>query len=46
MNHMLSVIISDYFGNRAEITMGKLNFSGGKKLTGAVPPNIVQRDFP
>ena len=45
MSHMLSVIISDYFGNRAEITMGKLNFSGWKKLTVAVPPNIVQRDF-
>jgi hypothetical protein len=45
MSHMLSVIISDYFGNRAEITMGKLNFSGWKKLTVAVPPHIVQRDF-
>jgi len=45
MQHMLSIIISDYFGNRAEITMGKLNFSGWKKLTVAVPPNIVQRDF-
>lgn len=45
MNHMLSVIITDYFGNRAEITMGKLNFSGWKKLTVAVPPSIVQRDY-
>ena len=45
MSHMLSIIISDYFGNRAEITMGKLNFSGWKKLTVAVPPSIVQRDF-
>jgi len=44
MNHMLSIIISDYFGNRAEITMGKLNFSGWRKLTVAVPPNIKQRD--
>jgi hypothetical protein len=45
MSHMLTVIISDYFGNRAEITLGKLNFSGWKKLTVAVPPSIVQRDF-
>ncbi len=45
MNHMLTIIISDYFGNRAEITLGKLNFSGWKKLTVAVPPSIVQRDF-
>jgi hypothetical protein len=45
MEHMLTLIISDYFGNRAEITMGKLNFSGWKKMTVAVPPTIVQRDF-
>lgn len=45
MNHWLTMIISDYFGNRAEITMGKLNFSGWKKLTVAVPPSIVQRDL-
>jgi len=25
--------------------MGKLNFSGWKKLTVAVPPSIVQRDY-
>ena len=45
MNHMLKIIIADYFGNRAEITMGKLNFSGWKNLTVAIPPSIIQRDF-
>ena len=45
MSHMLSVVITDYFGNMAIITMGKLNFSGWKKLTVAVPPSIVQRDY-
>lgn len=45
MKHQLSIIISDYFGNKAEITMGTLNFSGWKKLTVAVPPSIKQRDF-
>ena len=44
MNHRLVLIIEDFFGNRAELVMGKLNFSGWKKLTVAVPPNIVQRD--
>lgn len=44
-NHRLKLIISDYFGNRAEINMGKLNFSGWKKLTVAIPSNILQRDY-
>jgi hypothetical protein len=43
-NHMLRLVVEDYFGNRADLTMGKLNFSGWKKLTVAIPPNIVQRD--
>ncbi len=45
MKHGLSIIIADHFGNRAEITMGKLNFSGWKKLTVAIPPSIRQRDY-
>lgn len=44
-NHMLSMMILDYFGNPKELTIGKLNFSGWKKLTVAIPPNIVQKDY-
>ena len=45
MNHTIKIIIAAFFGNRAEMTMGKLNFSGWKKLTVAVPPSVKQRDF-
>ena len=45
MNHTLKIIIADFFGNRAEMTLGKLNFSGWKKMTVAVPPSIKQRDL-
>lgn len=41
----LKVLISDQFNHRAAITMGKLNFSGWKKMTVAIPATIVQRDF-
>ncbi|MDA3958571.1 flagellar filament outer layer protein FlaA [Oceanispirochaeta sp.] len=44
-NHVLQLEISDHFGNRAYINMGKLNFVGWKKVTVAVPPSIVQRDY-
>jgi hypothetical protein len=44
-NHTLKVIISDYFNQRREITMGKLNFMGWKQLTAAVPPRIVQDEY-
>ena len=44
-NHVLKVILEDSFGNNAEITMGKLNFSGWRKLTVAVPPSLKQRDY-
>lgn len=44
-NHMLKLIIKDHFGNNAEITMGKLNFSGWKKMTVAIPSHIVQKDY-
>ena len=43
--HTLKLIISDYFGQRAELTVGKLNFTGWRKLTVAVPPHITQKDF-
>ncbi|WP_319417338.1 flagellar filament outer layer protein FlaA [Marispirochaeta aestuarii] len=43
--HTLKLLISDYFGNRAEITMGSLNFTGWKKMTVAIPPHIIQRDY-
>ena len=44
-NHTLKVIISDYFNQPREITMGKLNFMGWKQLTAAVPPRIVQDEY-
>ncbi len=43
--HVLKMLLSDHFGNRAEVTMGKLNFTGWKKLTVAIPTSIVQRDY-
>lgn len=44
-NHVLKIIISDFFGKKSELTLGKLNFSGWKKLTVAIPPTIVQRNY-
>jgi hypothetical protein len=44
-NHILKLVVADYFGNEVEITMGKLNFSGWKKLTVAIPPSLKQRDY-
>jgi hypothetical protein len=44
-NHILKIILEDQFGHTAHLTMGKLNFSGWKKLTVAIPPTLVQRDF-
>lgn len=43
--HMLKLIILDYFGQRHELTVGKLNFTGWKRLTVAVPPTITQDDY-
>ena len=43
--HVLKVLVSDQFGNKAEITMGKLNFTGWKKMVVAVPTTIKQRDY-
>ena len=44
-NHVLELLVSDHFGNTAVLNMGKLNFSGWKKVTVSIPPNIVQRDY-
>ncbi len=44
-NHTLKLLISDYYGMRKEITVGKLNFTGWRKMTVAVPPHIKQDDY-
>lgn len=44
-NHTLKVQFLDFFGQPKELTLGKLNFVGWKRLTVAVPPSIVQSDF-
>jgi len=43
--HVLKLLIRDQFGNRGEVTMGKLNFTGWKKMIATIPPHIVQRDY-
>lgn len=42
-NHRLSVVVEDYFGNRNILPMGRLNFSGWKEMTVAIPPTLRQR---
>lgn len=44
-NHTLKLMVVDHFGNRSEITMGKLNFSGWRQLTVAIPPTLTQKDY-
>jgi hypothetical protein len=44
VKHQLYVILDDQFGNRAKVPMGDLAFTGWKKLTAAIPPNIKQVD--
>ncbi|TVR59514.1 MAG: flagellar filament protein FlaA [Spirochaetaceae bacterium] len=44
LNHRVSVMIRDHFGNTAVLQMGRLNFSGWRQMTTAIPPTIVQRD--
>jgi len=44
-NHTLKIIIGDYYGNKREITAGRLNFLGWKRLTVAIPPRISQADY-
>ncbi len=43
--HKLELTLADQFGNHAVIPMGKLNFSGWKKLTVTVPVSLKQRDY-
>jgi hypothetical protein len=42
-NHQLNVVIEDYFGNVNVLPLGRLNFSGWKQLTVAIPPTVDQR---
>lgn len=51
-NHVLKILVEDFFGREYELFMGKLNFQGWKKLTVAIPPQgpdgktgIVQRNY-
>jgi hypothetical protein len=44
-NHVLKILVSDYFGDMKELTVGRLNFLGWKKLSVAVPPTIRQDEF-
>ncbi|NNM67353.1 MAG: flagellar filament protein FlaA [Spirochaetales bacterium] len=44
VNNVLYAIVSDHFGNLAKIYLGNLAFTGWKKLTAAIPPNIRQSD--
>lgn len=43
-NHRLGILVEDFFGNRNLLPMGKLNFSGWKQITVAVPPTLQQRN--
>ncbi|MBN1524791.1 MAG: flagellar filament protein FlaA [Spirochaetales bacterium] len=44
-NHVLKVVLADFHGNRIELTVGKLNFSGWRQMSVAVPPSIIQNDL-
>jgi hypothetical protein len=43
--HTLKILLKDFYGRQAELTIGKLNFSGWKKLTVAIPPSLAQKDL-
>ncbi len=43
--HTLKILLRDFYGNSAELTIGKLNFSGWKKMTVAIPPTLAQTDL-
>jgi hypothetical protein len=42
-NHRLSLVVEDYFGNVNILPLGRMNFSGWKQLTVAIPPTLDQR---
>ena len=44
VKHQLYILLDDQFGNRAKVPLGDLAFTGWKKLTAAIPPNIRQAD--
>lgn len=51
-NHTISLVLEDYWGTRFELYMGKLNHSGWKLMTVAIPPQypdgkagIIQKDY-
>lgn len=44
-NHVLKIFIEDYFGRPQELTLGRLNFMGWKKMTVAIPPTIRQTEY-
>lgn len=44
-NHVLKALVLDYVGSIKEIHLGKMNFSGWRKLTVAIPPQIRQTDY-
>ncbi len=49
-DHTLTILVQDFFGKSYELYVGKLNFSGWKKMVVAIPPSpdgkrgIVQAD--
>ena len=43
-NHTLKLIVQDFSGRPYELTVGKLNFTGWKKLIVAMPPTMEQRN--
>jgi hypothetical protein len=43
-NHRLSLVVEDYFGNVNILPLGRMNFSGWKQLTVAIPPTLDQRN--
>ncbi len=51
-NHTLKLLLKDYWGRNFELYMGKLNHSGWKLMTVAIPPQnpdgkngIIQKDY-
>ncbi|HHU36491.1 MAG TPA: flagellar filament protein FlaA [Treponema sp.] len=51
-NHTLKLLLEDYRGDQFELYMGKLNHSGWKKMSVAIPPQspdghsgIIQKDY-
>jgi len=43
--HTLKLLVRDQFGRRGEVTMGKLNFAGWKKMVATIPTSVIQRDY-